>query len=61
MIRISVEHCVGVITKTYRYYPELEVYEVVERVDECRDVQHVEASEVPEHIKKAICILMEGE
>ena len=61
MIRISVEHRVGVVAKTYRFYPEIHVYEVVEQVDENRDVKNVELSEVPEYIKKAICILMEGE
>jgi len=61
MIRISVEHRVGVVSKTYRFYPEIHVYEVVEQVDENRDVKNVELSEVPEYIKKAVCILMEGE
>lgn len=61
MIRISVEHRVGVVAKTYRFYPEIHVYEVVEQVDENRDVKDVELSEVPEYIKKAVCILMEGE
>jgi len=61
MIRISVEHRVGVVAKTYRFYPEIHVYEVVEEVDENRDVKNVELSEVPEYIKKAVCILMEGE
>jgi len=61
MIRISVEHRVGVVAKTYRFYPEIHVYEVVEQVDENRDVKNVELSEVPEYIKKAVCILMEGE
>lgn len=61
MIRISVEHRVGVVAKTYRFYPEIHVYEVVGQVDENRDVKNVELSEVPEYIKKAICILMEGE
>lgn len=61
MIRISVEHRVGVVSKTYRFYPEIHVYEVVEQVDENRDVKNVELSEVPEYIKKAISILMEGE
>ena len=61
MIRLSVEHRVGVVAKTYRFYPEIHVYEVVEQVDENRDVKNVELSEVPEYIKKAVCILMEGE
>ena len=61
MIRISVEHRTGVVAKTYRFYPEIHVYEVVEQVDENRDVKNVELSEVPEYIKKAVCILMEGE
>lgn len=61
MIRISVEHRVGVVAKTYRFYPEIHVYEVVEQVDENRDVKNVELSEVPEYIKKAVCILMEGD
>lgn len=61
MIRISVEHRVGVVSKTYRFYPEIHVYEVVEQVGENRDVKNVELSEVPEYIKKAVCILMEGE
>lgn len=61
MIRISVEHRIGVVSKTYRFYPEIHVYEVVEQVDENRDVKNVELSEVPEYIKKAVCILMEGE
>ena len=61
MIRISVEHRVGVVSKTYRFYPEIHVYEVVDQVDENRDVKNVELSEVPEYIKKAVCILMEGE
>lgn len=61
MIRISVEHRVGIVAKTYRFYPEIHVYEVVEQVDENRDVKNVELSEVPEYIKKAVCILMEGE
>lgn len=61
MIRISVEHRVGVVSKTYRFYPEIHVYEVVEQVDENRDVKNVELSEVPEYIKKAVSILMEGE
>ena len=61
MIRISVEHRTGVVSKTYRFYPEIHVYEVVEQVDENRDVKNVELSEVPEYIKKAVCILMEGE
>ena len=61
MIRLSVEHRTGVVAKTYRFYPEIHVYEVVEQVDENRDVKNVELSEVPEYIKKAICILMEGE
>lgn len=61
MIRISVEHRIGVVAKTYRFYPEIHVYEVVEQVDENRDVKNVELSEVPEYIKKAVCILMEGE
>ena len=61
MISISVEHRVGVVSKTYRFYPEIHVYEVVEQVDENRDVKNVELSEVPEYIKKAVCILMEGE
>ena len=61
MIRLSVEHRVGVVSKTYRFYPEIHVYEVVDQVDENRDVKNVELSEVPEYIKKAVCILMEGE
>jgi len=61
MIRLSVEHRIGVVAKTYRFYPEIHVYEVVEQVDENRDVKNVELSEVPEYIKKAVCILMEGE
>ena len=61
MIRLSVEHRVGVVAKTYRFYPEIHVYEVVEQVDENRDVKNVKLSEVPEYIKKAVCILMEGE
>ena len=61
MIRISVEHRVGVVAKTYRFYPEIHVYEVVEQVDENRDVKNVELSEVPEYIKRAVSILMEGE
>ena len=61
MIRLSVEYRVGVVSKTYRFYPEIHVYEVVEQVDENRDVKNVELSEVPEYIKKAVCILMEGE
>lgn len=61
MIRISVEHRVGVVSKTYRFYPEIHVYEVVEQVDENRDVKNVELSEVPEYIKRAVSILMEGE
>jgi len=61
MIRLSVEHRIGVVSKTYRFYPEIHVYEVVEQVDENRDVKNVELSEVPEYIKKAVCILMEGE
>lgn len=61
MIRLSVEHRTGVVAKTYRFYPEIHVYEVVEQVDENRDVKNVELSEVPEYIKKAVCILMEGE
>lgn len=61
MIRISIEHRVGVVAKTYRFYPEIHVYEVVEQVDENRDVKNVELSEVPEYIKKAVSILMEGE
>ena len=61
MIRLSVEHRVGVVAKTYRFYPEIHVYEVVEQVGENRDVKNVELEAVPEYIKKAICILMEGE
>ena len=61
MIRLSVEHRVGVVAKTYRFYPEIHVYEVVEQVGENRDVKNVELSEVPEYIKKAVCILMEGD
>ena len=61
MIRISVEHRVGVVAKTYRFYPEIHVYEVVEQVDENRDVKNVELEAVPEYIKRAVSILMEGE
>ena len=61
MIRLSVEHHTGVVAKTYRFYPEIHVYEVVEEVGEIRDVQSVELEAVPEYIKKAISILMEGD
>lgn len=61
MRSIYVEHRVDVVAVGYTYFIDDQEWQIKEQVSMNREVQHVEASEVPEYIKKAICILMEGE
>lgn len=61
MRSIYVEHRVDVVAVGYTYFIEDQEWQIKEQVSMNREVQHVEASEVPEYIKKAICVLMEGE
>lgn len=61
MKSIYVEHRVDVIAVGYTYFIDDQEWQIKEQVSTNREVQCVDAEAVPEYIKKAICILMEGE
>ena len=61
MSNIYIEQRIGYVAIGYRYYPDQLQYEMVEQVGEDRAVTFVEAEDVPEHVKKAVKILLEEE
>ena len=61
MSNIYIEQRVGDLAIGYRYYPDQLQYEMIEQFGENRAATSVEAEDVPEHVKKAVKILLEEE
>jgi hypothetical protein len=61
MSNIYIEQRVGDVAIGYRYSPDQLQYEMIEQFGEDRAVTFVEAEDVPEHVKKAVKILLEEE
>ena len=61
MLSVYIEQRIGDLAIGYRYYPDQLQYEMIEQVGENRAVTFVEAGDVPEHVKKAVKILLEEE
>ena len=61
MRSIYVEHRVDVVAVGYTYFIDDQEWQIKEQVSMNREVRCVDAEWVPEYIKKAVSILMEGE
>ena len=61
MSSISVEHSVGEVAIGYTYIPETQEWYTSEQYGQLTLKDILDAEGVPEYIKKAVSILMEGE
>ena len=61
MSSVSVEHKVGEVAIGYTYIPETQEWYTSKQCGRLALKDILDADGVPEYIKKAVCILMEGE